>query len=154
MGTTEWTVIGTGIALFAALGVLIRLNITALRNELKGSIAELRAELKEDIANLRGEVKGDLAQTDGRVARLEVIVTRMESDLAWIKDELARIKDDVANLRLAVQANRAEIIATRRMLSRFGMHRHDDSGQSIAPLADTLDPPDVGNFGNGEGSSD
>ena len=81
-------------------------------------------------------------------------MARIEGDVAQIKDELARVRDDIANLRLAIQGNRAEIIATRRMMSRISTHRHDDAGHAIAPFTDALDPPDLGSFGNGEGSDD
>ena len=58
MGTTEWTIIATAIALFVALGSLIRFSNEGAKNELKGDIANVRAE----IANLRTELKGDMAE--------------------------------------------------------------------------------------------
>lgn len=45
-------------------------------------------------------------------------------------------------LKLDFQANRAEIITNRRMLGRFALHRHGEDGLPLAPLTDTLEPPE------------
>ena len=135
MGPTEWTIIGVGVALFVALGSLIRFGNSSTKNELKADIANLRTELKGDIANLRTEVKGDIAN----------LKTEVKGDMA---DFRAELKSDMAELRtelkLDFQANRAEIITNRRMLGRFALHRHGDDGLPLAPLTDTLEPPDGG----------
>ena len=61
MGTTEWTIIATAVALFVALGSLIRFSNAGVKNELKGDIANLRTDLNGDIANLRTEIAEEYA---------------------------------------------------------------------------------------------
>lgn len=133
MGPTEWTIIGVGVALFVALGSLIRFGNSSTKNELKADIANLRTELKGDMAETKAELKGDIAN----------LKTEMKGDMAGLRAEL---KGDMAELRtelkLDFQANRAEIITNRRMLGRFALHRHGDDGLPLAPLTDTLEPPD------------
>ena len=133
MGPTEWTIIGVGVALFVALGSLIRFGNSSTKNELKADIANLRTELKGDMAETKAELKGDIAD----------LKTEMKGDMAGLRAEL---KGDMAELRtelkLDFQANRAEIITNRRMLGRFALHRHGDDGLPLAPLTDTLEPPD------------
>ena len=166
MGPTEWTVIGVGIALLVALGsfvkfvntsmenrlnantanlrteiagvrtevAVVRTEIAELRSEFKGDIAGLRAELKGDMADLKAELKGDMAD----------LRAELKGDMADLR---AESKGDMADLRselkLDFQANRAEIITNRRMLGRFALHRHGDDGLPLAPLTDTLEPPDA-----------
>ncbi len=146
MGPTEWTIIGVGVALFVALGSLIRFGNSSTKNELKADIANLRTELKGDMAETKAELKGDIAN----------LKTEMKDDMAGLKTEMkgdmaglrAELKGDMAELRtelkLDFQANRAEIITNRRMLGRFALHRHGDDGLPLAPLTDTLEPPDGG----------
>jgi ribosomal protein L29 len=122
MGTTEWTIIATAIALFVALGSLIRVSSTGAKNELKGDLANVRSELKGDIADLRAELKGDMAD----------LRAELKGDMADLRTEL----------KLDFQANRAEIITNRRMLGRFALHRHGEDGLPLAPLTDTLEPPE------------
>ena len=133
MGTTEWTIIATAIALFVALGSLIRVSSTGAKNELKGDLANVRSELKGDIADLRAELKGDIGD----------LRAELKGDMADLRAEL---KGDMADLRtelkLDFQANRAEIITNRRMLGRFALHRHGEDGLPLAPLTDTLEPPE------------
>ena len=147
MGPTEWTIIGVGVALFLALGTVIRFSNSAIRNELKSSnaeirteiaqvrteIVELRAEFKSDTADMRAESKSDMAD----------MRAEFKSDMA---DMRAEFKSDMAELRtglkLDIQANRAEIITNRRMLGRFALHRHGEDGLPLAPLTDALDPPE------------
>ena len=117
MGTTEWTIIGTGIALLVVLVPMIRFTDSASTNEVKAIIASLRAELKGEIADLRTEI-------------------------ANLRTEL----------KLDIQANRNEITANRRLLARFALHRHGDDGLPLAPLTDTLDPPEGTGGSNGEGN--
>ncbi len=144
MGTTEWTIIATAIALFVALGSLIRVSSTGAKNELKGDLANVRSELKGDIADLRAELKGDIgdlrAELKGDMADLRA---ELKGDMADLRAEL---KGDMADLRtelkLDFQANRAEIITNRRMLGRFALHRHGEDGLPLAPLTDTLEPPE------------
>ena len=146
MGTTEWTIIATAIALFVALGSLIRVSSTGAKNELKGDLANVRSELKGDIADLRAELKGDIgdlrAELKGDMADLRA---ELKGDMADLRAEL---KGDMADLRtelkLDFQANRAEIITNRRMLGRFALHRHGEDGLPLAPLTDTLEPPEGG----------
>ena len=115
MGTTEWTIIGTGIALLVVLVPLIKFSNSASTNEVKANIAELRTELKGEIAHLRTEI-------------------------AHLRTEL----------KLDIQANRNEITTNRRLLARFALHRHGDDGLPLAPLTDTLDPPEGTGGSNGE----
>ena len=158
MGPTEWTIIGVGIALLLALVSMARVGNSSLQNALKASGAEIRteiygvkteiaevrteiAEVRTEIADLRAELKGDIANV-----RTEIVELRAElkGDMAGLRTEL---KGDMAELRtelkLDFQANRAEIITNRRMLGRFALHRHGDDGLPLAPLTDTLEPPDA-----------
>ena len=155
MGPTEWTIIGVGIALLLALVSMARVGNSSLQNALKASgaeirteiygvkteiadvrteIVELRAELKGDISELRAELKGDISE----------LRAELKGDMAELRAEL---KSDMAELRtelkLDFQANRAEIITNRRMLGRFALHRHGEDGLPLAPLTDTLEPPDA-----------
>ena len=134
MDATIWTIIGTAVGLFVALSAVMQLSIMSLRNELRAefrqAIAELRAEFKQDIAELRTEFKQDIAELR-----------------AEFKQDLAVSSSDV-NSR--IQSIRAEIIANRRILYRFSLHRHGDDGLPLAPLTDALEPPD---FGGGDGES-
>ena len=76
----------------------------------------------------------------------------LKADNASLKAEL---KADIAGLRLEVRSNRAEIITNRRLLGRFALHRHGDDGLPLAPLTDTLEPPDgSGDAPNTENGSD
>lgn len=122
MDATIWTIIGTAIGLFVALSAMMQLSIMSLRNELRAeirrAIAELRAEFKQDLAELRAESKRDRAE---------------------FKRDLAESNSDLSG---KIQANRAEIIANRRLLYRFSLHRHGDDGLPLAPLTDALEPPD------------
>ena len=139
MGSTEWTIIGVAIALFLAFGSMIRFSNSSIRNELKESHAELRTEIAEvrteiaevriGMAELRTEVKGDIANVRTEIAGLRA---ELKGDMADLRTEL----------KLDFQANRAEIITNRRMLGRFALHRHGDDGLPLAPLTDTLEPPE------------
>ena len=151
MGPTEWTIIGVGIALLLALVSMARVGNSSLQNALKASGAEIRTEIygvkteiadvRTEIVELRAELKGDIANV-----RTEIVELRAElkSDMAELRAEL---KGDMAELRtelkLDFQANRAEIITNRRMLGRFALHRHGEDGLPLAPLTDTLEPPDA-----------
>ncbi len=150
MGPTEWTLIGVAIALFLAVGAMIRFSNSSIRNELKGSnvgvrteIAEVRTEIagvRTEIADLRTEVKVDIGNVRTEIAGLRA---ELKGDIADLRAEL---KGDMADLRaelkLDFQANRAEIITNRRMLGRFALHRHGEDGLPLAPLTDTLEPPE------------
>ena len=162
MGPTEWTIIGVGIALLLALVSMARVGNSALQNALKASGAEIRTEIygvkteiadvRTEIVELRAELKGDIANV-----RTEIVELRAElkGDMAGLRAELkgdmaelrAELKGDMAELRtelkLDFQANRAEIITNRRMLGRFALHRHGEDGLPLAPLTDTLEPPDA-----------
>lgn len=122
MDATIWTIIGTAIGLFVALSAVMQLSIMSLRNE-------LRAEFKQVLAELRAEFKQDLAEMRGEFTQ-----------------KLAESNSDLSS---KIQANRAEIIANRRLLYRFSLHRHGDDGLPVAPLTDALEPPDFGGD-NGE----
>ena len=173
MGPTEWTLIGVAIALFLAVGAMIRFSNSSIRNELKGSnagvrteiaevrteiagvrteIADLRTEVKVDIGNVRTEIAGLRAELKGDIADLRA---ELKGDMADLRAEL---KGDLADLRtelkLDFQANRAEIITNRRMLGRFALHRHGEDGLPLAPLTDTLEPPEgSGDPADGENGS-
>ena len=160
----EWTTIGTGIALLAVLAPLIIYTNSSLRNEVKAALAELRAELRAEIqggdAALRAEIQGGDAALRADMANLRADLQQdmanlragLKADNASLKAEL---KADIAGLRLEVRSNRAEIITNRRMLGRFALHRHGDDGLPLAPLTDTLDPPEgSGDAPNTENGSD
>ena len=136
MGTTEWTIIATAVALFVALGSLIRFSNAGVKND----IANLRTDLNGDIANLRTDLNGDIANLRTEIADLR---GELKEDIANVRTEIADLRTE---LKLDVQSNRAEIITNRRMLGRFALHRHGDDGLPIAPLTDALEPPD----GSGE----
>lgn len=123
MDATIWTIIGTAVGLFVALSAVMQLSIMSLRNE-------LRAEFRQAIAELRAEFKQDIAELR-----------------AEFKQDLAVSSSDV-NSR--IQSIRAEIIANRRILYRFSLHRHGDDGLPLAPLTDALEPPD---FSGDDGES-
>ena len=154
MGTTEWTIIGTGIALLAVLAPLIGFTNSSTKSELKFNIAELRTELKGDIGELKGDIAELLTELKGDIAGLRVELAQLRTDMLSGDTSLraamqegeaslrAELKADIAALRIDVQANRVEIITNRRMLGRFALHRHGDDGLPLAPLTDTLDPPE------------
>ena len=151
MGPTEWTIIGVGIALLLALVSMARVGNSSLQNALKASGAEIRTEIygvkteiadvRTEIVELRAELKGDIANVRTEIAELR---SELKGDMAELRAEL---KSDMAELRtelkLDFQANRAEIITNRRMLGRFALHRHGEDGLPLAPLTDTLEPPDA-----------
>ncbi len=157
MGTTEWTVIGTGIALLAVLAPLIIYTNSSLRNEVKAALAELRAELRAEIQGGDAALRADLQQGMANLrADLQQGMANLRADLKADNASLkAELKADIAGLRLEVRSNRAEIITNRRMLGRFALHRHGDDGLPLAPLTDTLEPPDgSGDAPNTENGSD
>ena len=156
--TFQWTVIVAAIILFLGMGGFsgliiwaVRTGMNSVRSELRVDITEFKAELKSDIAELRTELKGDIAEfrteLKGDIAELR---TELKGDIADLRTEL---KGDIAELRtelkLDIQANRNEITTNRRLLARFALHRHGDDGLPLAPLTDSLDPPE-GTGGNGE----
>ncbi len=167
MDATIWTIIGTAVGLFVALSAVMQLSIMSLRNELRAefrqAIAELRAEFKQDLAELRVEFKQAIAELRAEskqgIAELraefkrDLAETRAEfkQDLA---DTRAEFKQDLAvsssEVNSRIQSIRAEIIANRRILYRFSLHRHGDDGLPLAPLTDALEPPD---FGGDDGES-
>ena len=162
MGSTEWTIIGVAIALFLAFGSMIRFSNSSIRNELKGSHAEVRTEIAEvrtEIAEVRteiAEVRTEIAEVRTEIAEVRIGIaelrTEVKGDIANVRTEIAdlraELKGDMADLRtelkLDLQANRAEIITNRRMLGRFALHRHGEDGLPLAPLTDTLEPPEGG----------
>ena len=156
----QWTIIGSAVAIvlvmigLGGIGVwVLKTAMNSVRFELKGDIAELKTELKGDIAELRTELKGDIAELrtelKGDIAGLR---TELKGDIA---DAKAESKADIASLKLDVQSNRAEIIANRRLIARFALHRHGDDGLPVAPLTDSLDPPEgTAGGNNGEGNGD
>ena len=151
MGPTEWTIIGVGVAILLALVSMARVGNSSLQNALKASSAEIRteisgvkteiAEVRTEIVELRAELKGDISNVRTEIAELRA---ELKGDMADLRAEL---KGDMADLRtelkLDFQANRAEIITNRRMLGRFALHRHGEDGLPLAPLTDTLEPPDA-----------
>ena len=137
MGTTEWTIIGTGIALLVVLVPMIRFTNSASTNEMKSEIANVRTE----IAGLRTELKSEIANVRTEIAGLR---TDLKGEIADLRMEL----------KLDIQANRNEITTNRRLLARFALHRHGDDGLPLAPLTDSLDPPEGTGGSNGEGTGD
>ena len=147
----------------AELGAEIQGGDAALRADM----ANLRADLQQDMANLRADMvnlRADLQQ-DMANLRADMVNLRadLQQDMANLRADLkadnaslkAELKADIAGLRLEVRSNRAEIITNRRMLGRFALHRHGDDGLPLAPLTDTLDPPEgSGDAPNTENGND
>ncbi len=123
MGTTEWTIIGTGTGTGTGIALLVVL-VPMIRFTDSASTNEVKAI----IASLRAELKGEIAD---------------------LRTEIANLRTE---LKLDIQANRNEITANRRLLARFALHRHGDDGLPLAPLTDTLDPPEGTGGSNGEGN--
>ena len=86
-----------------------------------------------------------------------VLKTAMNSVRSELKRDIAKLraelKGDIADLKLDIQANRNEITTNRRLLGRFSLHRHGDDGLPLAPLTDSLDPPEA-TGGSSEGDDD
>ena len=89
--------------------------------------------LKTAMNSVRFELKGDIAE----------LKTELKGDIAELRTEL----------KIDIQANRNEITTNRRLLARFSLHRHGDDGLPLAPLTDSLDPPE-GTGGSSEGDDD
>jgi hypothetical protein len=158
MGPTEYSIIGIGIALLAVLAPLIMFVTAASKNELKADLRLFRAELQSTIQEGDTTIRAEIAQLrtemrDGDAslrAAIQDSETSLRAAIGQLRADMqegdaalrAELKADIASLRLDVQANRAEIITNRRMLGRFALHRHGDDGLPLAPLTDTLDPPE------------
>ena len=164
----QWTIIAAAIILFLGMGGFSGLIIWAVRTgmksvhsdlradiaEVKGEIARVEAGLKVDIADLRGELKVDIADLRGELkddivrveAELKGDIARVEAEL---KGDIARLKADINQIDETVAGNRFEILTNRRLLARFALHRHGDDGLPLAPLTDSLEPPE-GSGGRGE----
>ena len=84
-------------------------------------------------------------------AAMNSVKSDLKADIAGLR---AEVKGDIAGLQSQVASNRFEIITNRRMLGRFALHRHGDDGLPLAPLTDTLEPPDASSDqpGNENGS--
>ena len=172
MDATIWTIIGAAIGLFVALSAMMQLSIMSLRNELRAEIRQAVAGFKRDLAELRAEFKQDTAEIKQSTAEMRA---ESKQDMVEMRAEFkqdmvemrAEFKQDMAEMRAEfkrdlaasnsdlsgkIQANRAEIIANRRLLYRFSLHRHGDDGLPLAPLTDALEPPDFGGD-NGEGGN-
>ena len=89
---------------------------------------------RTEIADLRAELKGEIGE----------LRTELKGEIADLRTEL----------KLDIQANRNEITTNRRLLARFALHRHGDDGLPLAPLTDSLDPPEGTGGSNGEGTGD
>ena len=120
----QWTIIGSAVAIVLVMIGLGGIGVWVL----KTAMNSVRFELKGDIAELKTELKGDIAE---------------------LRTEL---KGDIAELKIDIQANRNEITTNRRLLARFSLHRHGDDGLPVAPLTDSLDPPE--GTGGSEGDDD
>ena len=83
-------------------------------------------------------------------AAMNSVKSELKADIADLRTEL---KGDIADLKLDIQANRNEITTNRRLLARFALHRHGDDGLPLAPLTDSLDPPE-GTGSSSEGDDD
>lgn len=119
----QWTIISSAVAIVL---VIIGLGGIAVW-VMKTAMNSVRFEVKADIADLKAELKADIA------------------------DAKAGSKADIADVKAQVVSNRNEITTNRRLLARFALHRHGDDGLPLAPLTDTLDPPE-GTGSNGEGN--
>ena len=58
----------------------------------------------------------------------------------------------VSRLETAISGLQQQIVAIRQMLARFALHKHGDDGLPMAPLTDTLDPPEGTGNSNGDGN--
>lgn len=123
----QWTIIGVGgglaVLVVAAAWAIVRL----IKAEMRAEISELRAEMNTNDSNLRADMNANDAQ--------------LRADM----------NAHVARLETAINGLQQQIVVIRQMMARFALHRHGDDGLPLAPLTDSLDPPD-GNASNGEGN--
>ena len=123
----QWTIIGVGgglaVLVVAAAWAVVRL----IKAEMRAEISELRAEMNTNDSSLRADMNANDAQLR---ADMNAHVSRLETAISGLQQQ---------------------IVAIRQMLARFALHRHGDDGLPLAPLTDSLDPPE-GNASNGEGN--
>ena len=123
----QWTIIGVGgglaVLVVAAAWAIVRL----IKAEMRAEISELRAEMNTNDSSLRADMNANDAQ--------------LRADM----------NAHVARLETAINGLQQQIVVIRQMMARFALHRHGDDGLPLAPLTDSLDPPD-GNASNGEGN--
>ena len=171
MDATILTVIGSGVGLFVAMSIVIHLSYAWLKNELKAELRQGFAEFKLDLSEARVAFMQDRIafRRDRAEARAESKRDRAEQQAESKRDQAeqraeskrnlaekqAESKQDLAasnaDWSIKVQADRAEIITTRRILYLLSLHRHGIDGLPMAPLTDALDPPDFGSGSdNGE----
>ena len=88
----------------------------------------IKAEMRAEISELRAEMNTNDAQSR---ADMNAHVSRLETAISGLQQQ---------------------IVAIRQMLARFALHRHGDDGLPMAPLTDTLDPPEGTGNSNGDGN--
>ena len=141
----QWTIIGVGgglaVLVVAAAWAVVRL----IKAELRAEISELRAEMNTNDSSLRVDMNANDAQLRGDMAQLRA---DMNANDAQLRTDM---NAHVSRLETAISGLQQQIVAIRQMLARFALHRHGDDGLPLAPLTDSLDPPD-GNASNGEGN--
>ena len=129
----QWTIIGSAIALGLLLTGVIGILLWGIKAALNGLRTELKADIADTRTGLRAELKADIVE----------LKSELKADIAETRTEL---KADIASLS-------RDVIDNRRMIARFALHRHGDDGLPIAPLTDSLDPPE-GTAGNSNGNDD
>ena len=152
----QWTIIGVGgglaVLVVAAAWAVVRL----IKAELRAEISELRAEMNTNDSSLRVDMNANDAQLRADMAQLRVDMNANDAQLrADMNANDAQLRADmnahVSRLETAISGLQQQIVAIRQMLARFALHRHGDDGLPLAPLTDSLDPPE-GNASNGEGN--
>lgn len=119
----QWTIIGVGGGLAVLVVAAAWAVVRLIKAEMRAEISELRAEMNTNDSSLRADMAQLRADMNAHVSRLETAISGLQQ----------------------------QIVAIRQMLARFALHRHGDDGLPLAPLTDSLDPPD-GNASNGEGN--
>ena len=83
------------------------------------------------------------------LAVVRIIKAEMRAEISGLR---AETNTNVARLETSISGLRQQIVAIRQMLARFALHRHGDDGLPVAPLTDSLDPPEgTAGGSNGEG---
>jgi len=145
----QWTIIGVGgglaVLVVAAAWAVVRL----IKAELRAEISELRAEMNTNDSSLRVDMNANDAQLR---ADMNANDAQLRADMNANDAQLrADMNAHVSRLETAISGLQQQIVAIRQMLARFALHRHGDDGLPLAPLTDSLDPPE-GNASNGEGN--
>ena len=95
---------------------IVRLEMSGLRDELRGEIAELRGELRGEIAGvrgeiaeLRGELRGDVGGLRGEIGGLHGKIGGVQGEMAALRGEL---HGDLARQTRTVIVGMAAMVAS------------------------------------------